>query len=240
MPNDTSAGEFPEMLRALIAADQLRPGDQVPTEAELARRLGVSRSKVREGLKLLEQDGLLHAIQGRGRFVSPLGSLRVERPVTVYESLSQMLRHRGYEVTTQVLGVEETVADEVVAAALDLAPGDPVIRLVRLRLGDGEPMVFSVNTVVRDALPGPVGFRDWSGSLTAALEAHGHRIVSSAARLSATDLPAEHAERHGLARFGPWLLVEESCVTQEGARVLHALDYHRGSEIAFNVLRRRA
>ena len=47
------------------------------------------------------------------------------------------------------------------------------------------------------------------------------------------------AERYNLARFDPWLLVEEACITDSGDRVMHALDYHRGSDIAFNVLRRR-
>jgi GntR family transcriptional regulator len=236
---ESSATELGERLRALVAEDGLRPGDPLPPETALAQRFGVSRSKVREALKLLEQDGLVHAIQGRGRFVSPVGSLRVERPVTIYESITELLGSRGYEITTLVLDVAEREADEHVAAALDIAVGAPVIRLTRLRLGDDEPMVFSVNTIVRDALPGPVGFRDWATSLSAALEAHGHRIVSSAARLTATNLPAGDTERFGLQGLDPWLLVEESCVTQDGSRVLHALDYHRGSEIGFNVLRRR-
>lgn len=236
---EATPAQLRDGLRGMIADEQLRPGDQLPTEPALAKRFGVSRSKVREALKLLEQDGLVHAVQGRGRFVSPLGSLRVERPVTIYESISGMLAGRGYAVTTVVLGVEETVADRRIAAALDLAAGDPIIRLTRLRLGDDEPMVFSVNAIVRHALPGPIAHRDWSVPLTGALEAHGHRIVSSAAQVSATNMPAEPAEHYDLARFDPWLLVEESCITQEGSRVLHALDYHRSSEIAFNVLRRR-
>jgi GntR family transcriptional regulator len=238
-PQDATPAQLRDGLRAMIADERLRPGAQLPTEPALAKRFGVSRTKVREALKLLEQDGLVHAIQGRGRFVSPLGSLRVERPVTIYESISEMLAERGYTVTTVVLGVEEATADAAVAEALDLAAGDPVIRLTRLRLGDDEPLVFSINTIARDALPGPIGHRDWSVSLTGALEAHGHRVVSSVARLSATDMPADAAARFDLARFDPWLLIEESCITQDGSRVLHALDYHRSGEIAFNVLRRR-
>lgn len=228
-----------DRLKVLIAQEERRPGDPLPGEAALAARFGVSRSKVREALKLLEEEGLVHAIQGRGRFVSPTASLRVERPVTIYESISELLAGRGYRVTTAVLEVTEDRADAHVAEALAVAAGDPIIRVTRLRLGDDEPLVFSVNSITAASLPGPPGYRDWSASLTAALEAHGHRIVSSAARLSATNLPAELAERYGLAGLDPWLLVEESCITQSGVRVMHALDYHRGSEVAFNVLRRR-
>jgi GntR family transcriptional regulator len=228
-----------ELLIELIASEGLRPGDRLPAESTLASRLGVSRSKVREALKRLEEEGRVYAVQGLGRFVSPAGSLEVERPITVYESITEMLGGRGRPVATSVLAVEEAVADGVVAAALDVGEDEPIVRLTRLRLSDDEPLVFSVNSILRTALPGPVRFRDWTVSLTQALEAHGHRIVSSAARISATELPDHLAARYDLGQFGPWLLVEETCITADGLRVMHALDYHRGSEIAFNVLRRR-
>jgi GntR family transcriptional regulator len=239
MTTDSSPARLLAQLRDLIAEDQLQPGDRMPAEAELALRFGVSRTKVREALKLLEQDGVVHAIQGSGRFVSPIGSLRVERPMTVYESITEMLTGLGHSVSTVVLDVEETACDRAVAEALDLEPDDPTIRLTRLRLADEEPMVFSINTIVRECLPGPIRHRDWSGSLTTALEAHGSHIVSSTARVTAANLDPDTAERYDLARFDPWLLVEETCITQSGRRVMHALDYHRGSAMGFNVLRRR-
>jgi GntR family transcriptional regulator len=237
--SDASPARLLEQLRGLIGEDRLLPGDRLPSEAELAVRFGVSRTKVREALKLLEREGLVHAVQGSGRFVSSLGSLRVERPITVYESITEMLGGRGYDATTVVLGVEETGSDQHVADALGVAVGDPIIRLVRLRLVDDEPLVFSVNAVPRACLPGPLEFRDWSDSLTAALESHGNRIVSSAAQVSARNLEPEYADRHHLTGFDPWLVVEESCITPTGARVLHAVDYHRASAIGFSVLRQR-
>ena len=41
-----------------LITQELKPGDQLPSEPELAARYGVSRSTIREVLKLLEQDGL--------------------------------------------------------------------------------------------------------------------------------------------------------------------------------------
>lgn len=239
MTADSSPAWLLEQLRDLITEDHLQAGDRMPAEALLAVRFGVSRTKVREALKLLEQAGLVHAVQGSGRFVSPLASLSVERPMTIYESITEMLTGRGHQVSTLVLDVQETGCDRGVTEQLGVAPGDPVIQLTRLRLADDEPMIFSINTIVRDCLPGPIRHRDWSGSLTVALEAHGSHIVSSAARVTATNLAANLAERYDLTHFDPWLLVEESCVTQSGTRVMHALDYHRGSAMGFNVLRRR-
>jgi GntR family transcriptional regulator len=122
---------------------------------------------------------------------------------------------------------------------LRIPNGTPVIQLIRLRLNGEEPLVFSKNVILRECLPGPIRFRDWKSSLTDALEANGHFLDSSAARISATNLPTEYADRFGLDHLDPWLLIEETCITREGARVVYSMDYHRPGEIGFNVLRRR-
>jgi GntR family transcriptional regulator len=226
-------------ILAMIRDTGLRPGEKLPTEAELSTRFDVSRTTIREALKLLEQDHVVEAVTGHGRFLTAAGAMRVERPITRYESLTQMLESLGFAVSTSVLDVREDVCREEESERLGLAEGDPVIRLSRLKYGDGKPLVFSVSVIPRALLPGPIEHRDWSASLVGALEAHGHRIVSSSARISAVDLPGEAAEKFRLSGLGPWLLVAESCVSQSGARVLYSEDYHRGSELAFNVLRRR-
>lgn len=226
-----------ERFRQLINQN-LAPGDQLPSEPELATEHGVSRSSVREALKALEQDGLVYSIRGRGRFVSPMGTVSVERPITRYESTTTMLEALGFAVTTVVLDVREGTCGDRAAELLDIPVGAPVIELTRLRVWEDQPLVFSQNTVVRDALPGPIRHRNWSVPLTNALAAHGHRLTSSAARITAANLPADVAERHQLSGMDPWLLIEETSFTQAGGRVLYSLDYHRGDLIGFNVLRR--
>ncbi len=223
----------------LIEQLGLRPGDRLHTEAELSDLFGVSRSTVREALRRLEQEGVVVAMQGQGRFVSASASLSLERPMTKYESITEMLAARGYAVSSAVLDVSDGDADEAEAEALELAVGDPVIRLLRIRFGDDRPLVVSENTIPRELLPGPIEYRDWSGSLTASLSAHGQHVRSSLATISAVDLPEPWGERHRLEGLGPWLLVTEVGLTKEGRRVLYARDYHRGDEISFSVLRQR-
>jgi len=226
--------EILQMLEGLV------PGDQVPTEQRLAETIGVSRSNIRDALKLLENEGIVTAIQGKGRFLSAVGGLRVERPVTEYESVTEMLENLGYKVTNLVLDISEAAASEVEARALNLAEGAPVVRLVRLRCGNEEPLVFEIDVVPRAFLPGPIAYRDWSGSLTKILEFHGKKVESSIARITAANIPGDFADRFKLNGLDPWLLVEETCITPEGDRIVYASGYHRGSEIGFNVLRRRS
>jgi GntR family transcriptional regulator len=237
------AGALPLQVRdrllEAIHERGLQPGDQIPTEAEVTLLFGVSRSTVREALRLLERDGVIRTEHGRGRFLAPGGALRVERPIDRFESVTEMLSGLGYRVTTLVLSVDEDAATQAEAEALALEAGAPVLRLARLRYGDDRPLLYTVDTVPRDCLPGPVAHRDWSGSLTEALALHGHAVDSSVARIRAVELPQDVAERHALDRLGPWLLVEETCVSRTGRRVLFAQDFHRGADIAFHVVRRR-
>ena len=53
-----------------ILQGQLKPGDQLPAERDLAQRFGVSRTAVREAVKTLREKGLVEAYSGRGYFVT--------------------------------------------------------------------------------------------------------------------------------------------------------------------------
>jgi GntR family transcriptional repressor for pyruvate dehydrogenase complex len=56
-------------LREKFLSGSLRPGDRVPSERELAGTLHVSRAALREGLRILEAEGMLNVVHGRGTFV---------------------------------------------------------------------------------------------------------------------------------------------------------------------------
>jgi DNA-binding FadR family transcriptional regulator len=79
---DTESGRFPrieaapayqkvaEAIERAILTGRLAPGDRLGTEADLVRQFGVNRSTVREGIRLLEQSGLIRRDQSRRLQVS--------------------------------------------------------------------------------------------------------------------------------------------------------------------------
>lgn len=227
-----------DQLVALFEARHMKPGDRVPSEAEIAELCNVGRSTAREALKLLEQDGIVLVERGRGRFLSSLSALHIDRPITRFESVTSLLEALGYDAKTLVLSVSEDKPHDAEREALTLGASDTVIRLERLRSRGDEPLVYSIETLPRDCIPGPVKHVNWADSLTNLLAANGHLTVSSAARIQACDLPQDVQDRYGLAGYGPWLLITETVVTTTGRPVLRSQDYHLGSLFAFNVLRR--
>jgi len=58
-------------IEQLIVERELKPGDALPSEAELSRRLEVSRGAVREGIKALESTGVIDVRRGDGIYVQP-------------------------------------------------------------------------------------------------------------------------------------------------------------------------
>jgi GntR family transcriptional repressor for pyruvate dehydrogenase complex len=64
-----------EEIYRLIAAGELRVGDRLPSEVELAERFGVGRSSIREAMRALHLLGVIEVIQGKGTFVRQPGIL---------------------------------------------------------------------------------------------------------------------------------------------------------------------
>jgi GntR family transcriptional regulator len=227
-----------EEIRVMLSGGGLHPGDQLPTEAELAGRFDVGRTTIREALKLLEQDGLVDVRHGLGRFVAALPS--VVRPVTSLESVTEMMTHLGYVVTNRVLSVTEGPASDEEAQELQLSQGATVIRLERLRLQGEDPLIYSVDVLPADLLSGPSSGRDWTGSLLDVLDHEGFRVVSASAQIRAVMLPRSIRRRAGLDSSRPWLLMVQLNVTEVGRPVIYSRDYHRGDAFTFHVLRRRS
>ena len=59
-----------QQVEESILKGQLKPGDQLPAERDLAQRFGVSRTAVREAVKTLREKGLVEAYSGRGTFIT--------------------------------------------------------------------------------------------------------------------------------------------------------------------------
>jgi GntR family transcriptional regulator len=218
----------------------LRAGAQIPPESALCEAFGVSRSTIREAIKLLERDGIVEVRHGRGSFVTGIAHLDNERPVTRLESVTEMMRRLGYVVENRVLEVRERRAAEDETTELALGDDDRVVHLERLRLHEGRPFVFSVNVVPRSVFPGPLDEVDWRASMIDLLDARGHAVVASSAHLRATSPPAALLAAGVEVPTDPWLLISETCVTAAGEPILLAHDYHRGDVFTFHAVRRRS
>lgn len=119
----------------------LKPGDLLPTEAELCERYGVSRTVVRQAIGELVNEGQLYRMRGKGTFVAQ-PKLR-EQFLHGTGGLFQDLASEGHVVTSTVLKRDVVEAPERVRKALELDRGAQCIEIDRVRHIDGEVAVFT-------------------------------------------------------------------------------------------------
>lgn len=122
-------------LRTQISSGSLKPGDWLPSEAELGQRYGISRITVRAALQQLEEDGLVERQAGKGTQVK---ASEVE-PWSCLTSFTQQMMRIGRVPRTKLLKVKTIVLDPELKSTLQLKPGEPAVLIERLRLVDEEP-----------------------------------------------------------------------------------------------------
>jgi GntR family transcriptional regulator len=138
-------------IRQGLRDGTLSPGDRVPSENELSRRLGVSAITVKRALNELGRDGIIQRIQGRGSFIARprVLSLGLER---LY-SLTTVAQERGMEPARLCLELVEMPSSANIAQNLFIAPGSPVAKIVRLRLVDDVPLAVDTSYVPLSIFP---------------------------------------------------------------------------------------
>lgn len=131
------------ILRQSMAEGLLRPGDQLPSEAQLVERYGVSPMTVRRALNLLADQGVVIAEQGRGTFV---------KPVTMSAATFQLgqLDCLFRNAVVQLLEAHIVTASERVARKLRIPEGKRAIYIRRLLWNEGKPAFYHREYLVYD------------------------------------------------------------------------------------------
>ncbi len=181
-----------EAVEGLIRSNGLRPGDRLPTEPELGGQLGVSRGTIRRAFDDLEREGVVSRQPGRGTFVS---ERRMLRPLSELTSFTEHLRSLGLEPGARLVS-HHAAGDD--GAAGHFPEGVPLVKVVRVRTADGEPVGVHTLYLAAD-VAGWIGFtrevlrRSPDVSLYGSLAAAG--IEVDVAREDLTARPASGRER---------------------------------------------
>ena len=138
--------QLADILRRQIASGVFRPGDQLPSEAQLCRRYDISPMTVRRSINLLADQGVVSTAQGRGTFVKALevGS------ATFGLGELQDLFHQGAVGDVRLLDARVVSADERTARKLGLEVGAPAIYIRRLFTRDNQPVFYHRAYLVYD------------------------------------------------------------------------------------------
>lgn len=125
-------------IEAEIEAGIYTDGDKLPSERELCLKYGVSRIPVRKALELLEVQGRIHSVQGKGSFVT---APKLQNNLVRISTFAQTLQQQGYQGHTKIQRFEEHCMDSGYDMILGASKGG-VSRLTLLGFANAEPVVF--------------------------------------------------------------------------------------------------
>ena len=121
-----------EKIKAMIVAGDLRPGDRLPREADLAERLGLSRNSLREAVKALSLIRVLDVRQGDGTYVTSLA------PRLLLDALSFIVDFHRDDTVLEFFEVRRVLEPAATALAAQRMPDDQVEELRKVLAGLSE------------------------------------------------------------------------------------------------------
>ncbi|APH03516.1 GntR family transcriptional regulator [Bacillus weihaiensis] len=226
-------------LKELIAKGQLRVGEKLPSEIEMAKTFNVSRETFRSAVKILEQEGHLLVKRGVGTFVvQPLPNIpnRIEQ----LSSVTSMIKSAGLKEGEQKEFVKIEECEPDWAEALNINVGEPVVIIERTRTANGEPVVVSKNIIPESVAGKDMVDEEEIGSLFHYLETKNKMQITCADTELIIPLHTDKQCQKLLVRPETTvIMMRQIHYHADNTPVLYSMDYFRNDIFKFWVRRVR-
>jgi len=130
--------QLANILRQQIENGRFKAHDSIPSERQLEEQYNLSRPTIRQAIDLLERQGFLYRVHGKGTFVSPP---KLQKGILELTSFSEDMRNRGLKPGHRILEFGFVEPPAKVARQLEITGSSrKVLHIKRLRFGDDDPM----------------------------------------------------------------------------------------------------
>lgn len=210
-------------IRKRIQSQELKPGDAVASERELARTHGVSLMTARHALAGLEREGVVERRPGAGTFVSS-PKIHFNKLMSYTEQMSS----RGLNPRSRLLVAKIIDNEPEIAARLRLPPTTRMVKIERLRETKDEPLALEAcylpASEFADLVRAPLG----RASLFAILNHnYGVELAYADEEVDATPAEADVAELLNVARGVPLLRIRQMIYSTQGKAIVYAIGFYR-------------
>ncbi len=228
-----------EAIRDKIVRGEYNRGEPIPTEDQLQKFYGVSRTTVRLALAKLVNEGYIRRQQGKGTYVNPRGLVTKSKPksfsrdMSGVKSTTQIILSAGMKVRNEVLHFARELPSEDVAAKLGINEKDPGLHFERVRYADDRPLVLERSWISAAQCP-DLKREDIKGSLYLVLFKKYHHHIAAAHQSLKAILASELDARILDLQIGePVMLVHGVTYLHDG-RAIEAQESHfRAESIEF-------
>ncbi len=137
--------QLANILRRKIAAGEYRPGERLPSEAELCDKYLVSNITARRAIKVLVEQEIAETRKGHGTFLKPL---MLSSATFGLQGLQSIFADKRTSV--RIMGAAAVSADERIASKLNINQGTRVIYIRRLLSRENQPIMFHREYLILD------------------------------------------------------------------------------------------
>ena len=211
------------VIRRRIESGQLRPGDAVASERELAKMHKVSLMTARHALADLAREGMVERRHGSGTFVAP-PKIHFNKLMSYTEQMAS----RGLTGRSKIISSSVRDSEHEIAARLSLPSGSHLFMLERVRQAGDEPFALETCYLTADEFPALAGGALERGSLFVTLEhEYGVELAYADEEIDATAADLKTAELLAVPRGSPLLRIRQLIFTTKGRACMYVLGLYR-------------
>ena len=218
-----------------IEGGELKPGDAVDSERELARLHKVSLMTARHALTALEREGMVQRRRGAGTFVAP-----PKIHFNKLTSFTEQMSGRSLAACSKVLSFVVVDNEQEVAARLSLNANTRLLKVERLRLAADEPFAVETCYLPADEFTGLTRNAIARGSLFSILEGtYGVQLAYADEEMDATAAAPATANLLQVPRDEPLLRIRQVIYSTKGKAALYVIGLYRSDRHTLLVRRYR-
>jgi GntR family transcriptional regulator len=227
--------QIQRVIRERIEAKQLKTGDAVSSERELARIHGVSLMTARHALAGLEREGVVERRPGAGTFVAPP---RIH--FNKLMSYTEQMASRGLAPRSKIIVAKIVDGEQEIAARLGLTATSKMVKIERVRHTADEPFALETCYLPADDFSGLVDAPLGRSSLFATLEHdYGVQLAYADEEVDATVAEGHVAHLLDLRAGAPLLRMRQVIYSAANKPVIYVIGFYRSERHSLFIRRLR-
>lgn len=126
-------------IKKAVDEQKLKENDKIPAENEFCKIYDLSRTTVRQALDILEKDGYIYKLKGKGSYVS---TPKIYQNRSSFSKFYDDIRSLGKIPVSKIISLKVKVANAYIKEKMQLEGNDLICQIKWVRYGNNEPLIY--------------------------------------------------------------------------------------------------
>ncbi|HZK29333.1 MAG TPA: GntR family transcriptional regulator [Clostridia bacterium] len=237
---DYSTDSLWQVLLDDIRHGKYKNADNLPPETDLANELGISRTQLRDGLSVLEQNGFITRRRGIGTVINR-NVVNVKTRLDIEIEFLDMVRAIGCEPSMTLLSAKIETANPLAAEKLGAPSNTPLLTTTRIIAANGTPVIFCVDHIPSSIIVNyDYTMEELEPPVFYFLEKYCHtKVWMDLTEIKIVTANAFMSETLQISEGTPLFLLDEVAYNIDNKPVLYAQEYFVNGAFKHTVLRKK-